>query len=137
MPPEKETHSAKKTHADYVDEIGGTAATATGYLQRRWNRYYFRSCRAVVAAMLQGEIGTESTVLDVGTSHGNWHGFLRRQGFSSVLGVELDPGRADLIIPGAILTISIMEALGFEELMVSDRGILEGIVLELAGEARG
>lgn len=86
----------KNTHVDYVDDIGGTAATATGYLQRRWNRYYFRSCKAVVASMLRGEITAPSTVLDVGTSHGNWHEFLRRQGFSTVLGVELDPGRAEL-----------------------------------------
>lgn len=46
----------------------------------------------------------------------------------------LETGRADLIIAGIILTISLMETLGFEKLVVSDSGILEGILLGLSRE---
>lgn len=42
----------------------------------------------------------------------------------------LEPGRADLIIPGILLTIRVMETLGFKEITVSDYGLLEGILLE-------
>ncbi len=42
----------------------------------------------------------------------------------------LEPGRADLIIPGILLTIRVMETLGFREIAVSDYGLLEGILLE-------
>ncbi len=41
----------------------------------------------------------------------------------------LEPERADIIIPGIILTIKIMEAVGINELIVSDYGILEGLLL--------
>lgn len=46
----------------------------------------------------------------------------------------LEPQRADLIIPGIILTISLMEHLGFKSMIVSNSGLLEGIVLETARE---
>jgi len=46
----------------------------------------------------------------------------------------LEPRRADLIIAGIILTISLMENLGFESLVVSESGLLEGIILGLTGE---
>jgi exopolyphosphatase/guanosine-5'-triphosphate,3'-diphosphate pyrophosphatase len=46
----------------------------------------------------------------------------------------LEPQRADLIIPGIILTISLMENLGFTSMLISNAGLLEGIVLEIAGE---
>ena len=42
----------------------------------------------------------------------------------------LDPGRADLIIPGIQFTISLMEKFAFDELIVSDYGLLEGVFLE-------
>jgi len=85
-----------KTHQDNVARIGGTAATAQGFMARRWNRYYFRALKQTVEHMLAGEIGASATVLDIGTSHGNWQPFLRRLGFSQVVGVELDAGRAKL-----------------------------------------
>ena len=34
-------------------------------------------------------------MLDIGTSHGNWLPLLRQFGFSTVLGVEVDAGRAE------------------------------------------
>lgn len=45
----------------------------------------------------------------------------------------LEPERADLIIPGIIFTISLMETMGFSEVLISNSGLLEGVVLELAG----
>ncbi len=87
-----------KTHRDYQQLIGGTAATASGLFERRWNRYYHRAYTATVAAMLRGEPTAGAAVLDVGTSHGNWFGFLAARGFGRILGVELDPGRAELAL---------------------------------------
>jgi exopolyphosphatase/guanosine-5'-triphosphate,3'-diphosphate pyrophosphatase len=43
----------------------------------------------------------------------------------------LEPERADLIIPGLVFTINVMEFLKFNELTVSDYGLLEGALLEL------
>ncbi len=43
----------------------------------------------------------------------------------------LEPERADLIIPGIQFTIRIMEVFGFDELIVSDYGLLEGVLLEI------
>lgn len=40
----------------------------------------------------------------------------------------LEAKRADLIIPGILLTIRVMEIFGFDEMAVSDYGILEGII---------
>lgn len=40
----------------------------------------------------------------------------------------LDSGRADLIIPGILLTIKFMEFFGFREITVSDYGLLEGLL---------
>jgi len=44
--------------------------------------------------------------------------------------IGLEPERADLIIPGIQFTINIMEIFGFDELIVSDYGLLEGVLLE-------
>jgi len=49
----------------------------------------------------------------------------------------LEPERADLIIPGIILTISHMEALGFGEILISSAGLLEGMALELYERGTG
>jgi len=43
----------------------------------------------------------------------------------------LEPERADLIIPGILLTIRIMEVAGLSEIMVSDYGLLEGIMITM------
>ncbi len=44
----------------------------------------------------------------------------------------LEPERADLIIPGLLFTIKIMDYLGFNKLIISEYGILEGAVLEMS-----
>lgn len=41
----------------------------------------------------------------------------------------IEPGRADLIIPGIVLKISLMDKLGFDSLVVSDSGLLEGLLI--------
>jgi exopolyphosphatase/guanosine-5'-triphosphate,3'-diphosphate pyrophosphatase len=43
----------------------------------------------------------------------------------------LEPERADLIIPGILFTIKVMEIFEFPELVISDYGLLEGALLEL------
>ena len=104
-----------KTHQDNVARIGGTAATAQGFMARRWNRYYFRALKQTVEHMLAGEIGASATVLNIGTSHGNWQPFLRRLGFSQVVGVELDARRAELA-----------RQAGYDEVYNSDPEIFPG-----------
>lgn len=52
-----------------------------------------------------------------------------------VLVKGLEPSRADLIIPGINFTIKVMKILGFQGLTVSEFGLLEGLLLEMA-EAR-
>lgn len=43
----------------------------------------------------------------------------------------LEPDRADLIIPGIQFTIKLMELFNFEELIISEYGLLEGILLDI------
>jgi exopolyphosphatase/guanosine-5'-triphosphate,3'-diphosphate pyrophosphatase len=43
----------------------------------------------------------------------------------------LEPERADLIIPGIQFTIKLMEIFHFNELIVSDYGLLEGVLLDI------
>jgi len=43
----------------------------------------------------------------------------------------LEPERADLIIPGIQFTIKLMELFHFNELFISDYGLLEGILLDI------
>lgn len=46
----------------------------------------------------------------------------------------LERGRADLIIPGILLTIRLMKILCFDTLIVSDYGLLEGLLMEMHHE---
>jgi exopolyphosphatase/guanosine-5'-triphosphate,3'-diphosphate pyrophosphatase len=46
----------------------------------------------------------------------------------------LEPGRADLIIPGIQFTIKVMDFFKFNELTISDYGLLEGVLWELSEE---
>jgi len=43
----------------------------------------------------------------------------------------LEPGRADLIVPGAAICLEALDRLGFDALVVSDRGLREGILCEI------
>ncbi|MBI5184059.1 MAG: Ppx/GppA family phosphatase [Nitrospinae bacterium] len=44
---------------------------------------------------------------------------------------SIERGREDIIIPGSIIVIKTMEILGFEEMIVSDFGLREGIILNM------
>jgi len=48
----------------------------------------------------------------------------------------LEPGRADLIIPGIAICLAALARFRREQLVVSDRGLREGILCELLGAAR-
>jgi exopolyphosphatase/guanosine-5'-triphosphate,3'-diphosphate pyrophosphatase len=43
----------------------------------------------------------------------------------------LEPGREDIILPGAIVTQEIMERYAYREMLVSDWGLREGIIADL------
>lgn len=43
----------------------------------------------------------------------------------------LEPERFDIIVPGTLILLKIMETFGFKEVIVSDYGLREGILLEL------
>ncbi len=47
----------------------------------------------------------------------------------------LEPGRADVIVAGAGIIVTAMETLGYRELIVSDGGLREGILLDLLRKA--
>ena len=47
----------------------------------------------------------------------------------------LEPGRADVIIPGIAICLAVMAHFDREHLLVSDRGLREGILCELLGPA--
>jgi exopolyphosphatase/guanosine-5'-triphosphate,3'-diphosphate pyrophosphatase len=49
----------------------------------------------------------------------------------------LEPGRADLIIPGIAIVEAVLVGLGLAELRVSDAGLREGILLDLVGWVGG
>ncbi|MFI5026890.1 MAG: Ppx/GppA family phosphatase, partial [Solirubrobacterales bacterium] len=46
----------------------------------------------------------------------------------------LEPGRADLIVPGGAICLEVLDRLGFDALVVSDRGLREGILYEILAE---
>jgi exopolyphosphatase/guanosine-5'-triphosphate,3'-diphosphate pyrophosphatase len=46
--------------------------------------------------------------------------------------VGLEPGREEVIVAGTIILRGVMETLGFRDCLVSDLGLREGIVLDLA-----
>jgi exopolyphosphatase/guanosine-5'-triphosphate,3'-diphosphate pyrophosphatase len=44
------------------------------------------------------------------------------------------PGRADVIVAGCLILLEILERWGFEECLVSERDILDGLALEMLTE---
>jgi len=48
----------------------------------------------------------------------------------------LQKGREDLIIPGIIITVAVMETFGFSQLRVIDSGLLEGLILSYSSSGR-
>jgi exopolyphosphatase / guanosine-5'-triphosphate,3'-diphosphate pyrophosphatase len=47
----------------------------------------------------------------------------------------LEPGRADLILPGVAIVLATMARLGCERLVVSDWGLREGILADVLARA--
>ena len=45
----------------------------------------------------------------------------------------LEEGREDIILAGTVVVIGIMETFDFSDMLVSDSGLLEGIILEVKG----
>jgi exopolyphosphatase/guanosine-5'-triphosphate,3'-diphosphate pyrophosphatase len=45
----------------------------------------------------------------------------------------LEPGRADLIVPGIAVVLAVLDGLGLDALLVSDQGLREGILLDAVG----
>jgi exopolyphosphatase/guanosine-5'-triphosphate,3'-diphosphate pyrophosphatase len=43
------------------------------------------------------------------------------------------PGRADVIVAGAVILVEVMDRFGFDEAVVSETDILDGLVLEMLG----
>ena len=73
--------------------IGGTFWTASGRRNQAFNAYYSRVYNEIINRMLEGE--NRASALDVGTSHGVWYSRLKKLGFKSVFGVEVDAERAE------------------------------------------
>lgn len=84
-----------RTHRDYISLIGETCATGRNRREKKWNEYYFMTYTYVVDALLRDVECIDKSVLDVGTSHGNWFGYLKSKGFKRIYGVELDSQRAE------------------------------------------
>lgn len=84
----------EQSHKDFLPVIGNTAATTDNWRDKQYNKYYFMTFKSVVKNMLRNT--PRDSVLDLGTSHGNWYDFLRGSGFRKIYGVELDPIRAGL-----------------------------------------
>ena len=49
----------------------------------------------------------------------------------------LEPGREDVIIAGTVILRKVMQILGFQECLVSDYGLREGILVHEAARLRG
>jgi exopolyphosphatase/pppGpp-phosphohydrolase len=47
----------------------------------------------------------------------------------------VEPGRADLIVPGAAICLAVLTRLGFDRLIVRDRGLREGTLCEILSES--
>jgi exopolyphosphatase/guanosine-5'-triphosphate,3'-diphosphate pyrophosphatase len=47
----------------------------------------------------------------------------------------LEPARADVIVAGALVCLGAMDGLGLPDLVVSDGGLREGILLDLLGRS--
>lgn len=47
----------------------------------------------------------------------------------------LEPGRADLIVPGSAICLAALDRLGFDAVAVSDRGLREGLLCEILAQS--
>lgn len=104
---------SKASGAQFVGTAGTITTLAaldmnlTEYDRNRINNYELlkKTIRSVYARLLAMNIKERAAVL------------------------SLEKGREDLIIPGSAITLCVMEAFGFDEVIVSDAGLLEGVIL--------
>jgi exopolyphosphatase / guanosine-5'-triphosphate,3'-diphosphate pyrophosphatase len=136
--------------ADPVDRAEYAACGA--HVTERLAAEAWPTVRALGPRRLVGTAGTITTLaaLDLGLpayDPARVHGHrLTAAGVESLLGrlaalrhaerarlPALEPGRADLIVPGIAIVLGVLRGLGLEQLTVSDAGLREGILLDAGG----
>ena len=118
------------------------------------NKIWYRFERRLeTGTVLVGTAGTATTLacIDMGLDISEWQKahlhqiqlkMIRRMSVALLslpasersLTKGLEPERADLIIPGILLTIKVMSTMGFKEMVISNYGLMEGALLGLADE---
>jgi exopolyphosphatase/guanosine-5'-triphosphate,3'-diphosphate pyrophosphatase len=103
----------------------GTAGTAT-----------------TLAAMSLGMGDYEPSLINGAVVQAEWLGQMVNRLAGSTLKARraiagLEPGREDIILGGALIVREILVALGKDRLIVTDAGLLEGLLLELVEEKLG
>lgn len=130
----------------------GEYATCADYVTRRLLAEAWPTVRPLEPEALIGAAGTITTLaaLDLGLARyaperiqGHWLTRARLAVLRDRLGSLtiaqrarlpcLEPGRADLIVPGLVVVLGALEGLGMSGLMVSDTGLREGILLDAIG----
>lgn len=144
---EESVHSDPPSESD-IKRLNDCASIAASGVREGFMEFVAPGCALI------GTAGTATTLasLDLGLDKYDWQ---RVQGHILHLGrlreletlllsttlnnrrkiKGMDQERTDLIIAGTRITIRIMEALGFDNMMVSDHGLLEGLVIKLSLEA--
>jgi len=141
-------------HADPVDRAEYAACAA--HVAARLEAEAWPRIRALAPRLLVGTAGTITTLaaLDLGLTaydparvQGHRLAAGRIEALLDRLGAlplaerarlpGLEPGRADLIIAGIAVTLGVLAGLGQGELLVSDSGLREGILLDAIGWAPG
>ena len=75
-------------------------------------------------------------VLSLDTIRGLVKEFLSRTSAGRLAMSGMERGREDLIVAGSLMVLEVMDRWGYQEMIVSDWGLLEGIALDLTREAR-
>jgi exopolyphosphatase/guanosine-5'-triphosphate,3'-diphosphate pyrophosphatase len=138
--------------ADPVDWAEYRACAA--YVAERLAAEAWPGIRPLAPSRLVGTAGTVTTLaaLDLGLAaydaarvHGHRLPRARIEALLERLGAltiaerarlpALEPGRADVLIPGIALTLGVLEGLALPELVVSDSGLREGVLLDAIGWA--
>ncbi len=137
-------------HADPVEDAELAACAA--HVAARLAADAWPAMRPLAARRLVGTAGTITTLaaLDLGLAaydaarvHGHRLTRPRMAALRARLAAlpvaararlpALEPGRADLIVPGTVVALAVLDGLGLDELTVSDAGLREGILLDAVG----
>lgn len=73
-------------------------------------------------------------VLSLDTIRGLVKEFLAMTSVQRLAMSGMEKGREDLIVAGSLMVLEVMDRWGYEEMIVSDWGLLEGIAIDLAGK---